>query len=146
MNSFVSYFVTRFLGVNLPPERVSYLEDLFFSVAGVLSVFPEKVFCHKDCNSTNIILRDSDACFIDFQSTLRTTRAYDLVSLLTDNYVRLDPRQVNEGIQYYLRIQHISDITAFRRQFLLCLFHRHVKTLGTFTLLHCNGNSRISII
>jgi hypothetical protein len=32
----------------------------FFSVAGALSVFQEKVFCYKDCNSINIILRDSD--------------------------------------------------------------------------------------
>jgi N-acetylmuramate 1-kinase len=86
------YFFEQCLGrhFGLAPERLQKLVQLpvLEEIAERLASFP-RVLVHRDFQSQNVIVRDGQACLIDFQGMRPGLAEYDLASLLYDPYVNL---------------------------------------------------------
>ena len=93
---------------------------------------------HRDFQSRNLMLAaDAGAALtvIDFQDALLGTRAYDLVALLRDSYVRLAPAEVDALIGFFVDRAALSDPAAFRRLFVLQTLQRKLKDAGRFVFI-----------
>ena len=85
-----SYFRERFLEklCAFPKERCDALDAEFHLLAESARSQPQ-VCMHRDFQSQNILLHDSQIRFVDFQGARIGPVAYDLMSLLRDPYVAL---------------------------------------------------------
>jgi aminoglycoside/choline kinase family phosphotransferase len=93
---------------------------------------------HRDFQSRNIMVRDGEIFFIDFQSARQGPLQYDLASLLIDPYVNLDPEIREELLNYCVRaLAHRIDIDAegFIRCYRHCCITRNLQILGAFSYL-----------
>ena len=70
-------------GMECPPE----VERELYSVAETLEREP-KALVHRDFQSTNVLWKNGECCFIDFQGMRIGPAAYDLASLVYDPYVK----------------------------------------------------------
>ncbi len=97
-----------------------------------------RVLVHRDFQSQNIIIRDGQACLIDFQGMRPGLSKYDLASLLYDPYVSLPAHERDDLFAIYraLREQHgwplrVDDEEIFR----LCAMQRLMQALGAYGFL-----------
>jgi NDP-sugar pyrophosphorylase family protein len=95
-------------------------------------------FMHRDLQSRNIMIKNNNFYFIDFQGARMGPIQYDLASLLIDPYVRLP-----EAIQTQLLEYCIEKLSAamklntenFRRCYRYCRLARNLQILGAFGYL-----------
>ena len=82
---------------------------------------------HRDCQSKNIMLKDNQVYFIDFQSARTGPLQYDLASLLIDPYVRL-----GQTLQAELQLvfAHLDDRFQGVDQFYPADFLQMIRTFG----------------
>jgi len=95
-----------------------------------------RVLVHRDFQSQNIIVRNSQAHLIDFQGMRPGLAEYDLASLLFDPYVRLTPAERGELLSYYLERRDLRRSQAGvseRLQF--CAMQRLMQALGAYGFL-----------
>jgi len=93
---------------------------------------------HRDFQSRNIMVRDGEIFFIDFQSARQGPLQYDLASLLIDPYVNLDPEIREELLNYCVRsLAHRMEMDAegFIRCYRHCCITRNLQILGAFSYL-----------
>ncbi len=93
------------------------------------------VLVHRDFQSTNIIIRGSQAYLIDFQGMRLGRPEYDLASLLFDPYVPLTAKE-RKHLRDDYRCLHQGD--ALPRDsdiFTLCAMQRLMQALGAFGYL-----------
>ncbi len=96
------YFRERFLvGVaGLEAADLAVLDDDLARVGEAVLAQP-RVLMHRDFQSQNILLREGQARFVDFQGARRGPYAYDLMSLLRDPYVDLGADDRAELLDHY---------------------------------------------
>ena len=70
-------------------ERAALAEE--FARAGRELSGEPRVVCHRDYHSRNLMVHDGRLGVIDFQDARLGPDTYDLVSLLRDSYVELEP-------------------------------------------------------
>jgi NDP-sugar pyrophosphorylase family protein len=95
-------------------------------------------FMHRDMQSRNIMLKNDDCYFIDFQGGRLGPVQYDLASLLIDPYVGLAPDEQDHLLDYAVeRMAAIRalDAARFRRGFAACALCRNLQILGAFGFL-----------
>jgi aminoglycoside/choline kinase family phosphotransferase len=93
----------------------------------------DRVLCHRDYHSRNLMFHNDLLYIIDFQDARMGPDTYDLVSLLRDSYVDLPEQTVSELIAYFLALTGETDQeAAFRDRFDLMALQRNLKALGTF--------------
>jgi aminoglycoside/choline kinase family phosphotransferase len=98
----------------------------------------ERVLCHRDYHSRNLMLHDGRLHIIDFQDARLGPDTYDLASLLRDSYVDIGDLELDDLIAYFLALKHRdgaagpADASEFRRRFDLMALQRNLKALGTF--------------
>ncbi|ACL02663.1 aminoglycoside phosphotransferase [Desulfatibacillum aliphaticivorans] len=100
-------------------------------------------FLHRDFQSRNIMIRDGQCFFIDFQGGRIGPAQYDLASLLIDPYAALPQAVQDRLIDRYLRelSQYRSvDRQAFIKRYQYCALHRNMQMLGAFAHLSQNMN------
>jgi aminoglycoside/choline kinase family phosphotransferase/GTP:adenosylcobinamide-phosphate guanylyltransferase len=95
-------------------------------------------FMHRDMQSRNIMVKNDQVYFIDFQAGRSGPIQYDLASLLIDPYVGL-PDSVQTKLLDYC-IEALSRKTAvepekFSRCFDYCCLTRNLQILGAFAFL-----------
>jgi aminoglycoside/choline kinase family phosphotransferase len=110
------------------------LAGLFEQLVGKLQHQPQ-VVCHRDFQSTNLMVKDRGLVLIDFQDALIGPYSYDLVSLLRDSYVPLESAVVDELIGYYLDSRRDLDGAAFRKAFDFQTVQRKLKDAGRFVYI-----------
>ncbi len=97
-----------------------------------------RVLVHRDFQSQNIIIRDGQACLIDFQGMRPGLAQYDLASLLHDPYVSLSASERIELVEYYreqqLRNGAPAD-AAFDVTLRFCGMQRLMQALGAYGFL-----------
>ncbi|HHS51026.1 MAG TPA: hypothetical protein ENN07_07925 [candidate division Zixibacteria bacterium] len=103
------YFYNEYLiGIKNVSHRIS---QHFFSQVGcfahVLSELP-RFFCHRDFQSSNLIIQNGNMRIIDFQSAKYGPLHYDLASLLWDSRVDLD-----DDVRNNLCHKYIETATSF---------------------------------
>jgi len=98
-------------------------------------------FTHRDFQSRNIVIKDGALYLIDFQDALSGPRAYDLVALTRDSYVRLADGTVEELLRRYCERSDLS-CEGIRREFDLVTVQRKLKDAGRFVYIdRVKGNS-----
>lgn len=85
------------------PDVNIELRAFFENLCYILASFSEKVLCHRDYHSRNLLINKKEQLgIIDFQDTMLGTPFYDLSSLLYDAYNPLSHEEREEYYQYFI--------------------------------------------
>jgi aminoglycoside/choline kinase family phosphotransferase len=107
------------------------------SLASRLATLPRQLV-HRDFQSQNIMIRDGEAWFIDFQGMRPGLAHYDLASLLCDPYVTITPQEGAELLTYYRHLLNDDGIGGgddFERTYWQCAVQRLMQALGAYGFL-----------
>jgi NDP-sugar pyrophosphorylase family protein len=134
---FVEAFLNGYLGMNV---HFNDLKDDFSRLADYTLEFSVSGFMHRDMQSRNIMVKNNQFFFIDFQGGRLGPIQYDLASLLIDPYVEL-PYSVQKQLVDY-SIEKLPalipiDPEHFRRGYHYCAVTRNLQILGAFGYLSC---------
>ena len=116
------------------------LERAFAGIAGRLAAAP-RGFTHRDYQSRNLMMTNGELVLIDFQDALQGPWQYDLVALLRDSYIELEPGLVDAMIDRWLAAYGraaggVPERGAFRRFFDLLTVQRKLKDAARFEFIH----------
>jgi aminoglycoside/choline kinase family phosphotransferase len=135
----INYFKERFLKVFCKANHDEGLlsKDLDYLKNKILKL-PRNFFLYRDFQSRNIMIKNSELYFIDFQSGRRGALLYDLASLLYDAKADI-PQQTREKLlEYYLRtamkITQIDE-NRYREYFWYFAVIRILQALGAYGFL-----------
>ena len=110
------------------------LREAFESIVDAIEAMPLG-FVHRDYQSKNLMVSPSEELtLIDFQDALVGPRAYDLVALLCDSYVSIEPSLQLAMIDRYAALRCI-DVDALRAEFRWLTLHRKLKDAGRFVFI-----------
>jgi aminoglycoside/choline kinase family phosphotransferase len=137
---FIEHCLQRHFGIadpDLERERLN-------AIAEHLAAQP-RCLVHRDFQSQNVIIRDGEACLIDFQGLRPGLAQYDVASLLLDPYVNLSQAERDELLAHYL-----SGLLGAGRPgeaewmelYDLCAMQRLMQALGAYGKLgHADGRT-----
>lgn len=136
-----SYFMENCLGrfFHVSPKEIAEVcpTEVLGELADHLASLP-RVVVHRDFQSQNIVIKDDEACLIDFQGMRLGVPQYDLASILLDPYVRL-PKNERDILQaYYLEkaTAHGVPLTSdFEGIYQRCAIQRLMQALGAYGFL-----------
>ena len=117
-------------------EELAALPQLH-EIANRLGNLP-RVLVHRDFQSQNIIVRNGQACLIDFQGMRPGLAEYDIASLLYDPYVNLAGAERAELLAYYRAEQIKNGVMVdddFDATLRLCAMQRLMQALGAYGFL-----------
>jgi N-acetylmuramate 1-kinase len=140
LEHFVEWGLEAWKGAALASAERRLVDVAFDGIARTLDAEP-KGFTHRDYQSRNLmVLPSGEQAVIDFQDALLGPRQYDLVALLRDSYVELDPPFVEAMLRRYLvRLEAEGGprlpYEAFRATFDLLTVQRKLKDAGRFVFI-----------
>lgn len=132
---FTKEFLQNFMGLPLGYED---LEKEFNLLADNTLECGLPGFMHRDMQSRNIMIKNNQFYFIDFQGARLGPVQYDLASLLVDPYVNLPESIQTILVSYYLKIlsSYIEiDTDRFLKGLYFCYLTRNLQILGAFSFL-----------
>jgi aminoglycoside/choline kinase family phosphotransferase len=110
-------------------------------IAAQLAAEP-RCLVHRDFQSQNVMIRDGQPAFIDFQGLRPGLAQYDLASLLLDPYVSLPSDERDALFAHYLTVANVENPARFRVLHDLCAMQRLMQALGAYGKLgHTDGRS-----
>ncbi len=119
-------------------------ESLFRGFFGWLSLSldrTDRVLCHRDFQSRNLMLTAGGLRVIDYQDARMGPASYDLASLLRDSSLDIESGIREEGIRYFLSRRRGLAREEFMEEFERMALQRNIKDLGTFGYqVHHAGN------
>ena len=132
---FLEAFLNSYLGFN---QRFEDFQADFVALADKTLQYPTIGFMHRDMQSRNIMVKDRQIYFIDFQGGRFGPIQYDLASLLIDPYVELPLAIQAQLIDYCFEI--LSSVSKLKRDHFLACYHycrltRNLQILGAFAYL-----------
>ena len=108
-------------------------------IAAQLAAEP-RCLVHRDFQSQNVMIRDGQPAFIDFQGLRPGLAQYDLASLLLDPYVRLPEPERQALFAHYAAVARPENPARFRALYDLCAMQRLMQALGAYGKLgHTDG-------
>ena len=135
LGHFDKHFLRGLRGVTPGAADERALSAFYEELADACDALP-RVFCHRDYQSRNLMVRPGDQLgVVDFQDARMGPYTYDAASLLRDSSLDLEPALVSE------MLDHLAPSIArplaigpeeFRRDFDLMALQRNIKDLGTF--------------
>lgn len=133
----LNHFKYYFLKTSGLPFDEQKLEDAFFEFADEISSLPREYFMFRDFQTRNIMIKEGEPYFIDFQGGRRGPIQYDLASLLLESKTGLNVSDQSELIDYYLEsASSFGDIKGdeFRLIYKKVSLIRLLQVLGTYGL------------
>ncbi len=131
----LSYFKYYFLKLAQIPFDEQTLEDDFNTLMDYLLAADQEYFLYRDFQSRNIMVKNGEPWFIDFQGGRKGALHYDLASLLYDGKADL-PNPVREQLfdEYLLELkQHIEvDPQEFKNQYTAFVYIRIMQAMGAY--------------
>ena len=110
-------------------------------IAAQLAAEP-RCLVHRDFQSQNVMIRDGQPAFIDFQGLRPGLAQYDLASLLLDPYVSLPASERDTLFAHYLALVQPENTAHFRALHDLCAMQRLMQALGAYGKLgHTDGRT-----
>jgi aminoglycoside/choline kinase family phosphotransferase len=127
----LNYFKYYFLNFAKIPFNEQKLEDDFVKFTEFLLEAPAEFFLYRDFQSRNIMLRDGEPWFIDYQGGRRGARQYDVASLLYDGKADLPPETRDELRDYYIGSSGV-DRAEFMRHYPAFVYVRIMQAMGAY--------------
>ena len=132
---FRDHFVRDFSEIKLGPSFERELESELAALAERLAG-TARCLVHRDLQSRNVMIRDGEPFFIDFQGMRFGSPFYDLGSLLCDPYVHFSVKEQEELLSFYYGLSNWDySWTAFRNVFWEASAQRLMQALGAFGFL-----------
>jgi aminoglycoside/choline kinase family phosphotransferase len=132
MDFFITHFIEGFRGVTTGPAARAALRQELTALTQELSDEP-RVLCHRDYHSRNLMVVGDELFIIDFQDARMGPTTYDLVSLLRDCYVDIQPDLFAHLLSRFHAAACPNEAPdRFAARFDAMGVQRHLKALGTF--------------
>src|SRR6202790_3126468 len=131
----LNYFKYYFLRLASIPFNEQALEDDFGRLTEFLLSAPRDYFLYRDFQSRNIMLRNGDPFFVDYQGGRKGALQYDIASLLYDAKADLPPELRQQLLDHYLdRLAGFIklDRAAFMQHFYAYVYIRIMQALGAY--------------
>jgi hypothetical protein len=128
------YFFLNLLGIRFDEQK---LEDDFQSFSGFLMHAERDHFMYRDFQARNILIRDEELHFIDYQGGRQGALQYDVASLLYEARVDLPPEMREELLHYYLDLlgnQNKKQAAAFQKYYHGFVLVRILQAMGAYGL------------
>jgi aminoglycoside/choline kinase family phosphotransferase len=131
----LNYFKYHFLKLAHVPFNEARLEKDFRRFATFLLGADTRHFLYRDFQSRNVMLRDGEPWFIDYQGGRRGALQYDVASLLIDPKVGLTEPLRDALLEHYLGAleEHLEvDRERFRQHFRGYVLVRILQAMGAY--------------
>ena len=131
----LNYFKYYFLKLAKVSFDEQALEDDFQAFSNFLLSAPSGFFMYRDFQSRNVMLKNNQVYFIDYQGGRRGALQYDLASLLYDGKADIPQDVRNQLFQFYLyelkNYMHVNEneFTSFFNGFVLI---RIMQAMGAY--------------
>jgi aminoglycoside/choline kinase family phosphotransferase len=129
------YFFLKLSGI---PFNEDKLEDDFKKIASIIEKVPRNSFLFRDFQSRNIMIRNNDLFFIDYQGGRKGALQYDIATLLFEARVNMDDNSRQELLDHYLKgiSVVIKDFNRdeFLSSFLIFALVRQLQAMGAYGL------------
>jgi rhodanese/phosphatase family RapZ-like protein/phosphotransferase family enzyme len=119
--NYFKYYFLRLAGIPLNEQE---LEDDFGRLTKVLLSVNRDFFLYRDFQSRNIMLRDGEPYFLDYQGGRKGALQYDIASLLYDGKADLPPELRQHLLNHYL--EHLSQHTDVKREAFMQYYYAYV--------------------
>src|SRR5712664_1561373 len=130
--NYFKYYFLRLAGI---PFNEQALENDFGRLTEFLLSAPRDYFLYRDFQSRNILLRDGEPFFVDYQGGRKGALQYDIASLLFDAKADLPPDVRQDLLNHYLDAlgRHVTlDREAFMRHYYAYVYVRILQALGAY--------------
>jgi aminoglycoside/choline kinase family phosphotransferase len=130
--NYFKYYFLRLAGI---PFNEQALEKDFARLTRFLLSAPHEYFLYRDFQSRNVMLRDGEPYFLDYQGGRRGALQYDIASLLYDAKADLPPEVRQELLDHYLDClaQYLPlDRAAFMEHYYAYVYVRIMQALGAY--------------
>jgi aminoglycoside/choline kinase family phosphotransferase len=130
--NYFKYYFLRLAGI---PFSEQALENDFARLTKFLLTAPHDFFLYRDFQSRNIMLRNGDPFFLDYQGGRKGALQYDIASLLFDGKADLPPALRQELLDHYLdRLETYIpvDRAAFMEHYYAFVYIRIMQALGAY--------------
>jgi len=131
----LNYFKYYFLKLAGIPFNEQALEDDFSRLTKFLLSAGHDYFLYRDFQSRNVMLRDGQPFFLDYQGGRRGALQYDIASLLYDAKADLPPELRQELLDHYLeRLAGFIALErgAFMHHYYAYVYARIMQALGAY--------------
>jgi aminoglycoside/choline kinase family phosphotransferase len=130
--NYFKYYFLRLAGI---PFNEHALEEDFTRLTEFLLSAPRDYFLYRDFQSRNILLRNGDPFFVDYQGGRKGALQYDIASLLYDAKADLPPDLRQQLLEHYLdRLAGFIqlDRNAFMHHYYAYVYIRILQALGAY--------------
>ncbi len=131
----LNYFKYYFLRLADVPFNEQALEDDFRRLTKFLLSASRDYFLYRDFQSRNVMLRDGDPFFLDYQGGRKGALQYDIASLLYDAKADLPPELRQQLLDHYLdRLSGFIalDREVFMQHYYAFVYIRIMQALGAY--------------
>jgi aminoglycoside/choline kinase family phosphotransferase len=119
--NYFKYYFLRLAGISFNEQA---MEDDFDTLTNFLLNADCNYFLYRDFQSRNIMLRDGEPFFLDYQGGRKGALQYDIASLLYDAKADLPPQLRQELLDLY--IERISALAGINREGFLHHYYAYV--------------------
>jgi aminoglycoside/choline kinase family phosphotransferase len=130
--NYFKYYFLRLAGI---PFNEQALEDDFSRLTKFLLGAPHDYFLYRDFQSRNVMWRDSQPYFLDYQGGRKGALQYDVASLLYDAKADLPPELRQQLLDHYLNTLAgfiKLDHDAFMQHYYAYVYVRIMQALGAY--------------
>jgi aminoglycoside/choline kinase family phosphotransferase len=130
--NYFKYYFLRLAGI---PFNEQAVEDDFSRLTKFLLSADHGYFLYRDFQSRNVMLRDGQPFFLDYQGGRKGALQYDIASLLYDGKADLPPELRQNLLDYYLDcLASYMDIErgAFMEHYYAYVYVRILQALGAY--------------
>ena len=130
--NYFKYYFLRLAGISFNEQA---LEDDFGRLMEFLLSAPRDYFLYRDFQSRNVMLRNGQPFFVDYQGGRKGALQYDIASLLFDAKADLPPDVRQQLLDHYLdRLSSFLplDREAFLRHYYAYVYVRIMQALGAY--------------
>ncbi|HEY3767392.1 MAG TPA: phosphotransferase, partial [Candidatus Angelobacter sp.] len=130
--NYFKYYFLRLAGI---PFNEQALENDFSRLTKFLLTAPRDYFLYRDYQSRNVMLRDGQPTFLDYQGGRKGALHYDIASLLYDAKADLPPALRQNLLDHYIEtLQSFIEITrdAFMQHYYAFVYVRILQALGAY--------------